>query len=73
MQSDDEPIDDDFDAEDEIDAEAEIDPEGEIDNFLTSTGEADRKRRNAEAYEIRRRLEDLQDQRRSDALFDDLD
>ena len=51
----------------------DFDVEQEFPSLLEDSKEAVRKRRNARAYEIRRHLEDLQEQRRFQALFEDLD
>ena len=51
----------------------DFDAEQEFRSLLEDSKDAVRKRRNARAYEIRRHLEDLQEQRRFQALFEDLD
>ena len=51
----------------------DFDDDQEIQSLLEYSRELVRKRRNARAYEIRRHLEDLQEQRRFQALFEDLD
>ena len=51
----------------------EFDAEQEFQSLLEDSKEAVRKRRNARAYEIRRHLEDLQEQRRFQELIEDLD
>ena len=51
----------------------DFDAEEHVEELLVDAKETIRKQRNARAYEIRRHLEDLQEKRRFQALFDDLD
>ena len=55
------------------DEEQKFEAEDDLESLLEESNEAARKRGNARAYEIRRPLEDLEEKRRFQELFEDLD
>ena len=58
---------------DDEDVGQEFEAEDDLESLLEESNEAARKRGNARAYEIRRHLEDLEEKRRFQELFEDLD
>lgn len=58
---------------DDDDDARDFDDEEALESLIEGSKEATRKLRNARAYEIRRHLEDLQEKRRFQELFEDFD
>ena len=58
---------------DDLDDLSDLEPEDELTQLFEASVEAAKERGNARAYEIRRRLEDLEEKRRFASLFEDLE